>query len=135
MRGALLFLVCMALSFTASCVRSPIPSRVMLASAGDVVPLSTATDAPAESSTLIEMPPVYVDAKQDYALKIERASADATDLCARLTKCPAVRVRRADLYEQADGTAWTVVRLSACGEERVYEKTRWGWNDATWRLR
>ena len=136
MRGALLFIVFIALSFTASCVRSPMLANVMLASAGDALPLPAAKDeVPVATSSFIEMPPLYVDASEEYARKIERASAVATDLCAREWSCPAVRVRRADLYEQADGTTRTVVRLNACGEERVYEKTRWGWNDATWRLR
>jgi len=103
----------------------------MLADAGDAVRL-TATDA---VPGFIEMPPLYVDSREAYGQKIKKASADATDLCARQLNCPAVRVLRADSYEQTDGTSWTVVRLNACGEQRVYEKTRGGWNDATSRLR
>ena len=129
MRGALLFIV--FTTFTASCVRSPI-----LADARDVVLLPTATDAiPDTAANSIEMPPLYVDGAESYGQKIRRAAADAAEVCARELRCPAVRVRRADLYQRADGTFWTVVRMNACGEERVYEKTRSGWNDAPSRLR
>jgi hypothetical protein len=127
MRVPLLFVVLMTMSFSASCMRSP-----MLADAGDVVPQRTATDA---VMGYVEMPPLYVDASAHYGRKIKKASADATELCARQLNCPAVRVLRADAYQRADGTSWTVVRLNACGEQRVYEQTRHGWNDATSRLR
>jgi hypothetical protein len=127
MRGTSLFIVLVALSFTASCVRSP-----MLASAGDAVDLPTATDA---DTNVIEMPALYVDAAEIYARKTKSASAAATKLATRELTCPAVRVRRADMYQRADGTFWTVVRLNACGEERVYEETAAGWSDATSRLR
>ena len=90
---------------------------------------------PAAAPTLVEMPPLYVDARAAYARKMKTAAAQATALCVRQCNCPAVRVRRVDLYIRADNTPWTVVRLNACGEERVYEKTPEGWKDATWRLR
>jgi hypothetical protein len=90
---------------------------------------------PAAAPSLIEMPPLYVDARAAYAQKMKIAAAQATALCARQLNCPAVRVRRVDHYIRADNTPWTVVRLNACGEERVYEKTPKGWKDATWRLR
>lgn len=122
MRAPLLFLVVGTFSLTASCVRSP-----MLADASDVVDLPTATDA------VIEMPPVVVESS--YAQKIAIASAEATRLAAHRLNCPAVMVLRADAYERADGTPWTVIRMLVCGEQRVYERTRQGWNDATARLR
>ncbi len=131
MRVPLLFIVFATLSFTASCVRSP-----MLASAGDAVGLPAAGDAVVvPSGGFIEMPPLYVDATNRYGQRIKRASAAATALCARRLSCPAVRVLRADWYLRADGTPWTVVRMNACGEQRVYEKTPSGWSDATARLR
>jgi hypothetical protein len=130
MRGALLF-IGLAMS-TASCVRAP----TLVANAGDAVGLPTATDAASNPpATLIEMPPLYVDAREVYARKIKTASTEATKLCARRLNCPAVRVRRADMYRRADGTLWTVVRMNVCGEERVYEETLAGWSDATARLR
>lgn len=129
MRGTLLIILIIALSFTASCVRAP-----LLADAGDVIPRATATDE-SPSTSLIHMPPLYVDASHIYAQKIKKASVDATVLCARKLNCPAVRVRRADSYVREDGTTWTVVRLNACGQERVYEETLLGWSDATSRLR
>lgn len=123
MRVPLLFVVVPALFFfTASCVRSP-----MLADASDV--LATASDA----NVVIEMPPVYVESS--YEQRIAKASAEATELAARNLSCPAVRVLRADSFERADGTVWTVVRMNACGEQRVYAETSLGWNDATARLR
>jgi hypothetical protein len=131
MRGALPFIVLATLSFTGSCAHS-----LMLADGADVIELPTATDAvPDLATNLIEMPTAYVDGREIYAEKINLASAAATELCARQLNCPAVRVRRADMYQRADGTIWTVVRLNACGEERVYEETLAGWNDATSRLR
>lgn len=130
MRGASLFIAFTALFLTASCVRSP----VLVANAGDVLP--AATDAvPSAGAGMIEMPPLYVVSTKSFGQKIEEASADATALSARELNCPAVRVRRADLYQRPDGTTWTVVRMNVCGEERVYEKTLSGWNDATARLR
>lgn len=133
MRGAFFFIVLATISVTASCVRAPMP---MVANAGDAVELPTATDAVSEPpATFIEMPPLYVDAREVYARKVKTASTAATKLCARQLDCPAVRVRRADMYRRADGTLWTVVRLNACGEERVYEETLAGWSDATARLR
>ena len=122
MRVPLLFLVVGTFSLAASCVRSP-----MLADASDVVDLPTATDS------VIEMPPVIVESS--YGQKIATASAEATNLAARRLNCPAVWVLRADAYERADGTPWTVIRLMVCGEQHVYEKTSQGWNDATARLR
>jgi hypothetical protein len=130
MRGALPFIVLVTLSLTASCVRAP-----MLANAGDAVDPPTATDAVSIPASVIEMPPLYVDARDIYARKIEGASAASTVLCSRQLACPAVRVRRAYMYQRADGTLWTVVRLNACGEERVYEEKASGWSDATSRLR
>lgn len=127
MRVPPLFFAFAALSLTTSCIRSP-----MLADAGDAVDPPTATDAVVG---FIEMPPLYVDSREHYGRKIEKASTDATALCARQLNCPSVRVLRADAYQRADGTSWTVVRLNACGEQRVYEETRWGWSDATARLR
>ena len=125
MRVSLLVVVLAAASFTASCVHAP----PMLADASDVVPAPTATDA----DDVIEMPPLYVEST--YGQKIARASAEAIDLATRKLNCPAVRVLRADSYERADGTSWTVVRVNACGEQRVYEETSLGWRDATARLR
>lgn len=130
MRGVLPFIV-LVLSLTASCARAP----VMLANAGDAVDPPTATDAVSVPASVVEMPPLYVDARDIYARKIEGASAESTKLCARQVGCPAVRVRRADMYQREDGTFWTVVRLNACGEERVYEEKASGWSDATSRLR
>jgi hypothetical protein len=124
MRASLFVMLSFTLPFTVSCVRSP-----MLADASDVVALPTATDA----DGVIEMPPVYVESS--YGQKIARASAEATDLATRKLNCPAVRVVRADSYERADGTSWTVVRLNVCGEQRVYEETSQGWHEATARLR
>lgn len=127
MRSTSLFIFVM-LSLTASCARSP----VVVANAGDVLP--AATDA-IPSTGLIEMPSLHVVSTKSFGQQIEEASADATTLSARELNCPAVRVRRADLYQRPDGTTWTVVRMNVCGEERVYEKTLSGWNDATARLR
>jgi hypothetical protein len=108
----------------------------MLASAGDaVLPPAAAEADELTAPGFVEMPPIYVDAREQYAKRVEKASTDATELCSRELSCPAVRVVRAGLYRRGDGTVWTVVRLNACGEERVYEKTSSGWNDATARLR
>jgi hypothetical protein len=122
MRAPLMLVVVPSLFFTASCVRSP-----MLADASDV--LTTGSDA----NVVIEMPPVYVEST--YEQRIAKASAEATELATRKLSCPAVRVLRADSFERADGTVWTVVRMNACGEQRVYAETRLGWHDATARLR
>lgn len=126
MRG--IFILLAVVSFTASCARSP----VRVASAGDAI---HATDAVDPAPGVIEMAPLYVDAREVYARKIAGASAAATRLCGQEQRCPVVRVRRADMYQRADGTIWTVVRINACGEERVYEETLAGWSDATARLR
>lgn len=130
MRNTLVPIVSL-LSLTAACIPSS-----MLVSAQDAVFPPTAMGAvPVATGKMIEMPPVVVDGRVIYGRMIKRASADATALCARELDCPAVRVRRADHYVREDGTPWTVVRLNACGEDRVYEKTLEGWKDATSRLR
>ena len=67
--------------------------------------------------------------------KVQRAAAEVVAFHEQRFGCPAVRVRRADSLVRGDGTPWLVVRLQACGEERVYEKTDLGWSDATARLR
>jgi len=67
--------------------------------------------------------------------KVRRAAAEVVALHAQRFGCPAVRVRRADSLVRGDGTPWLVVRLQACGEERVYERTELGWSEATARLR
>lgn len=131
MRGALFVVLCAVLSLTAACARQPLRARaapgVLVASAA-----STGHDA---IQGLIEMPPLFVDGRESYRLRVERAAAAATAFSARQLSCPAVHVRRADHYIRADGTPWTVVRVNACGEEHVYEQRLGDWQDATARLR
>ena len=128
MKVALLFVALCAMPLVTSCARQP----TLLADASDVVAEARATDA---DTGFIEMPPLYVDASTQYRLQVEQASADAIEAHVRRTRCPRVRTLRTDIYRRADGTPWTVVRLHACGEERVYEKTLHGWREATARLR
>ena len=115
-----------------------IPVVSMLSSAACVRPLmladaSKAVDIATDASGVIEMPPAYVESS--YPQKIAGAAAEVRELASRSLNCPAVRVLRADAYERADGTSWTVVRLNACGEQRVYEAANGGWREATARLR
>jgi len=115
------------LVFVASTLVSCVPTAALNAPVPTVVPAAT--------PNLIETPPLLADARAACAQKIEIAAAQAIALCARQLNCPAVRVLRVNHHIRADKTPWTVVRLNACGEERVYEKTPQGWKDATWRLR
>jgi hypothetical protein len=125
MRGVLLLSFGVLLT-TAGCAHAPPPAAdgVLVASAGQS----------AAAMNRVEMPPLYVQARENYGQQIEWASTDATELCARQSGCPVVRVRRTDLYLRPDGSTWTVVRLSACGEERVYAKSHGRWSEASWRL-
>lgn len=127
MRGVLLLGTLGVLLTAAGCAHAPPPTAdaVLVASAGEAAPAAT---------NLVEMPPLYVEARGNYGQQIEWASTDATELCARQSGCPVVRVRRTDLYLRPDGSTWTVVRLTACGEERVYAKSHGRWSDASWRL-
>lgn len=99
----------------------------MLADAGDVI-RQTATDA----NTNTNAPLSWSD-----CTNIQRVAADAARAHAERTGCPVVRVRRADILTRSDGSPWLVVRLTACGDERVYERTpvKSDWSDATARLR
>ena len=122
MRAAQLLLTIVVLCFATSCVRAP-----LLADAGDAVLRARASDATRRSTV-----PAVTDPTGD----IQQAAAEAAAICARESNCPAVRIRRADAFVRADGSPWLVVRLSVCGEDRVYEQTgTLGWREATLRLR
>lgn len=130
MRGVLVIALFGALSVSAACVG---PAKV--SGIGDVRLAAAAPDRIDDSSGFVEMPPLYVDGRESHRLKVERAATEVLGLSARELRCPTVHVRRADHYTRADGSPWTVVRVHACGEDRVYERVTGAWQDATARLR